>query len=56
MTFIESEKNELIPTRIITGKRICMNYRKINKAIRKDHFPFHFIDQMLNRLARKELY
>ncbi|KAL4363682.1 hypothetical protein GQ457_04G024510 [Hibiscus cannabinus] len=48
--------NELIPTRTVTGWRVCMDYRKLNKATRKDHFPLPFIDQMLDRLARKQFY
>jgi len=51
-----NEKNELIPTRTVTGWRVCMDYRKLNKATRKDHFPLPFIDQMLDRLAGKQYY
>ncbi|XP_024033498.1 uncharacterized protein LOC112095624 [Citrus clementina] len=49
-------KNELIPIRRVTGWRVCMDYRKLNKATRKDHFPLPFIDQMLDRLAGKQYY
>ena len=33
-----------------------MDYRKLNKAPRKDHFPLPFIDQMLDRLAGYSYY
>ncbi|KAK8632600.1 hypothetical protein V6N13_072990 [Hibiscus sabdariffa] len=56
ITVIANENNELIPTRTITGWRVCMDYRKLNKATRKDHFPLPFIDQMLDRLAGKPYY
>ncbi|KAL5540766.1 hypothetical protein UlMin_044089 [Ulmus minor] len=56
MTVVENAKNELIPTRVVTGWRICMDYRKLNKNTRKDHFPLPFIDQMLDRLAGREYY
>ncbi|XP_059277806.1 uncharacterized protein LOC132031986 [Lycium ferocissimum] len=56
MTVVTNDKNELIPTRTITGWRICMDYRKLNEATRKDHYPIPFIDQMLDRLAGQEFY
>ena len=43
-------------TRTVTGWRIYIDYRKLNKATRKDHFPLPFLDQMLDRLARHEYY
>ncbi|KAJ9543738.1 LOW QUALITY PROTEIN: hypothetical protein OSB04_023445 [Centaurea solstitialis] len=55
-TVITNDKNELIPTRTITGWRICMDYRQLNLATKKDHFPLPFIDQMLDRLAGKEFF
>lgn len=56
ITVITNDNNELIPTRTITGWRVCMDYRKLNKATRKDHFPLPFIDQMLDRLAGRTYY
>ncbi|XP_070041522.1 uncharacterized protein [Nicotiana tomentosiformis] len=56
MTVVVNEQNELIPSRTVTGWRICIDYRKLNNATRKDHFPSPFIDQMLDKLARQEYY
>ncbi|GJS69147.1 reverse transcriptase domain-containing protein [Tanacetum coccineum] len=55
-TVVENDENELIPTRLVTGWRVCIDYRKLNEATRKDHFPLPFMDQMLERLARNEYY
>ncbi|GKA92767.1 hypothetical protein Tco_0814692 [Tanacetum coccineum] len=56
MTVVTNEENELIPTRLVTGWRVCIDYRKLNDATRKDHFPLPFMDQMLERLAGNEYY
>nr|GFA97844.1 DNA-directed DNA polymerase [Tanacetum cinerariifolium] len=55
-TMVENEENELIPTCLVTGWRVCIDYRKLKEATRKDHFPFPFMDQMLKRLARNDYY
>nr|GEY19906.1 reverse transcriptase domain-containing protein [Tanacetum cinerariifolium] len=54
MTVIKNDENKLVPTRLVTGWRVCIDYRKLNKATRKDHFPLPFMDQMLERLAGNE--
>nr|GEX88053.1 reverse transcriptase domain-containing protein [Tanacetum cinerariifolium] len=53
---VENEENDLIPTRLVIGWRVCIDYRKFNEATRKDHFPLPFRDQMLERLAGNEYY
>ncbi|GJR62524.1 reverse transcriptase domain-containing protein [Tanacetum coccineum] len=56
MTVIANEENDLIPTRLVTRWRVCIDYHKLNNATRKDHFPLPFMDQMLERLAGNEYY
>ncbi|GJY34151.1 RNA-directed DNA polymerase [Tanacetum coccineum] len=56
MTVVKNEKDELIPQWTVTGWRVCIDYRKLNNATRKDHFPLSFIDQMIERLAGHGYY
>nr|GEX90916.1 hypothetical protein [Tanacetum cinerariifolium] len=56
MTVIKNDENELVPTRLVTGWRVCIDYRKLNEATRKDHFPLLFMDRMLERLAGNKYY
>jgi hypothetical protein len=44
MTVVKNEKNELIPQRTVTGWRMYIDYKKLNKAIKKDHFPLPFVN------------
>ncbi|CAM8991218.1 unnamed protein product [Rhodiola kirilowii] len=56
LTVVRNENNDLIPTRTVTGWRMCIDYRKLNKATRKDHFPLPFIDQMLERVMKHKFF
>ena len=47
ITVIPNDKDELIPQRIVTCYRMLIDFRKLNKATKNDHYPLPFIDQML---------
>ncbi|XP_017624648.1 uncharacterized protein LOC108468268 [Gossypium arboreum] len=53
---VSNDKYELISTHISMGWRVCMDYRKLNVATRNDHFPLSFINQMLDRIAKRAYY
>ncbi|GJS69976.1 reverse transcriptase domain-containing protein [Tanacetum coccineum] len=56
ITAVTNENDELVLTRTITGWRVCIDYRKLNEATVKDHFPLPFMDQMLERLAGNKYF
>ncbi|GJX10421.1 reverse transcriptase domain-containing protein [Tanacetum coccineum] len=56
ITVVTNENDELVPTRTIMGWRVCIDYRKLNEATTKDHFPLPFMDQMLERLAGNKYF
>lgn len=47
ITAVKNQNDELVPTRVQNGWRVCIDYRKLNAVTRKDHFPLPFIDQCL---------
>ncbi|GJU51372.1 reverse transcriptase domain-containing protein [Tanacetum coccineum] len=56
ITVVTNENDELDPTRIITGWRVCIDYRKLNEATTKDHFHLPFMDQMLERFTGNKYF
>ena len=55
-TVIKSEDGGEMQMRIISGHRVCIDYRKLNLATKKDHYPLPFTDQILEKLAGQEFY
>ena len=53
---MHNEKGEEVPTRLTTGWRVCIDYRRLNEVTRKDHFPLPFMDQLLERISRHPFY
>ncbi|XLR23427.1 hypothetical protein S83_051327, partial [Arachis hypogaea] len=51
VTTIKNEHGELLTTRVQNSWRVCIDYRRLNQATRKDHYPLPFIDQILDRLS-----
>lgn len=56
VTVVKNDNNELIPTRVQTGWRVCIDYRRLNAVRKKDHFPLPFLDQVLERVAGHAYY
>nr|CAN83504.1 hypothetical protein VITISV_036134 [Vitis vinifera] len=56
ITVVQNENGEKIATRLTSGWRVCIDYRKLNVVTRKDHFPLPFIDQVLERVSGHPFY
>ncbi|GJS09363.1 reverse transcriptase domain-containing protein [Tanacetum coccineum] len=56
ITVVTNKNDKLVPTRTVTGWRVCIDYRKLNEPTAKDHFPLPFMDQMLERLAGNKYF
>ncbi|RVW72084.1 Transposon Ty3-I Gag-Pol polyprotein [Vitis vinifera] len=53
---VKNDEGELIPTRLTTGWRVCIDFRKLNAVTKKDHFPLPFLDQVLERVVGHDYY
>ena len=56
VTTVHNEKGEEIPTRLTTGWRVCIDYRRLNEVIRKYHFPLLFMDRLIERISKHPFY
>ena len=56
VTTVHNEKGEEIPTRLTTGWRVCIDYRRLNEGTWRDHFPLPFMDQLLERISSYPFY
>ena len=56
ITVVKNDKGEDVSTRLTTGWRVCIDYRRLNAVTRKDHFSLPFIDQVLERVSRHPFY
>ena len=46
MTVVPNEKNELVPIRLVTAWRVCMDYRKLNAWTEKHNFSCHLLVEL----------
>ncbi|GJT19770.1 reverse transcriptase domain-containing protein [Tanacetum coccineum] len=56
ITVVTNKIDEPVPTRTIIGWLVCIDYRKLNEATTKDHFPLPFMDQVLEILAGNKYF
>nr|GFA11836.1 reverse transcriptase domain-containing protein [Tanacetum cinerariifolium] len=56
ITVVTNKNDELVPTRIVMGWRVCIDYHKLNEATVKGHFRLLFMDQMLERLVGNKYF
>ena len=56
VTTVQNEKEKDMPTRLTTGWRVCIDYKRLNEVARKYHFPLPFIDLLLERIFRHPFY
>ncbi|RDX88057.1 hypothetical protein CR513_30399, partial [Mucuna pruriens] len=50
MTVVKNQQDKMVLTRIQNSWQVCIDYRKINQATRKDYFPLSYIDQVLKKV------
>lgn len=56
MTIVENNQGEFVPKDVSNSWGMCIDYRKLNKANLKKHFPLPFLDQMIEQLEWKTYF
>ena len=56
ISVVKNDEGELLPIRLTTGWRVCIDFRKLNAVTKKNHFPLPFLDQVLERVAGHDYY
>ena len=56
ITIVKNKANKLVPTRVVTGWCMCIDYHKLNLVTKIDHFPLLFLDQVLEKIASHAFY
>ena len=56
ITVERSQEGVELATRLTTGWRNCIDYRKLNLVTKKDHYPIPFMDQILEKLVGQTYY
>ncbi|RVW22900.1 Retrovirus-related Pol polyprotein from transposon 17.6 [Vitis vinifera] len=56
ITVVQNDKGKEVATRLTSGWRVCIDYRKLNVVTRKDHFSLPFIDQVLEKVLGHPFY
>ena len=56
VTIMQNERGEDVPTRLTTGWRVCIDYRRLNEVTRKDHFSLPFINPLLRKFFEHPFY
>ncbi|RDX63619.1 putative mitochondrial protein, partial [Mucuna pruriens] len=54
MTVMKNQDDELVLMRIQNSWRVCIDYKKLNQATHKDHFPLPFIGAVFGQRARAD--
>lgn len=53
---VQNGEEEMMSIRLVIRWRVCIDYKKMNNAIIKDHYSLPFIHQFLERLAVNGIY